>query len=133
MLKRCLLGIGVIATLLMAFDRDSGEWQHIAALLFMIANIAIASSFVFYDSLLPHIAAPDEMDRVSTAGYAMGYLGGGILLVINLLWILTPQPCSGLPSVDVGDQALVRQRRGLVAAVLDPVVPSRARAAARAL
>jgi UMF1 family MFS transporter len=66
-----------------------GEWQY-AALLFMIANIAIASSFVFYDSLLPHIAAPEEMDRVSTAGYAIGYLGGGILLVINLLWILNP-------------------------------------------
>ena len=47
----------------------------------MIANIAIASSFVFYDSLLPHIAAPDEIDRVSTAGYAVGYLGGGVLLV----------------------------------------------------
>ncbi|TMG78480.1 MAG: MFS transporter, partial [Betaproteobacteria bacterium] len=56
----------------------------------MIANIAIASSFVFYDSLLPHIAAPEEMDRVSTAGYAVGYLGGGVLLVINLLWILMP-------------------------------------------
>jgi UMF1 family MFS transporter len=67
-----------------------GEWEY-AAVLFMIANIAIASSFVFYDSLLPHIAAPEEMDRVSTAGYAIGYLGGGVLLVINLLWILMPQ------------------------------------------
>jgi UMF1 family MFS transporter len=82
------VGIGVIATMMMG-TIGTGEWQY-AALLFMIANIAIASSFVFYDSLLPHIAAPDEMDRVSTAGYAMGYLGGGILLVINLLWILKP-------------------------------------------
>jgi UMF1 family MFS transporter len=82
------VGIGVIATMMMG-TIGRGEWQY-AALLFMIANIAIASSFVFYDSLLPHIAAPDEMDRVSTAGYAMGYLGGGILLVINLLWILKP-------------------------------------------
>jgi UMF1 family MFS transporter len=50
---------------------------------FMIANIdrrASSSRFT-----LPHIAAPDEMDRVSTAGYAIGYLSGGILLVINLL------------------------------------------------
>jgi UMF1 family MFS transporter len=82
------VGIGVTTTMLMA-TIDMGEWQY-AALLFMIANIAIASSFVFYDSLLPHIAAPEEMDRVSTAGYAIGYLGGGILLVINLLWILNP-------------------------------------------
>ena len=82
------VGIGVTTTMLLA-TIDMGEWQY-AALLFMIANIAIASSFVFYDSLLPHIAAPEEMDRVSTAGYAIGYLGGGILLVINLLWILNP-------------------------------------------
>jgi MFS transporter, UMF1 family len=82
------VGVGVITTMMMG-TIGRGEWEY-AALLFMIANIAIASSFVFYDSLLPHIAAPDEMDRVSTAGYAVGYLGGGVLLVINLLWILMP-------------------------------------------
>jgi len=82
------VGIGVIATMMMG-TIGMGEWQY-AALLFMIANVAIACSFVFYDSLLPHIAAPDEMDRVSTAGYAIGYLGGGVLLVINLAWILSP-------------------------------------------
>src|SRR6185436_20025684 len=88
------VGIGVIATMMMV-TIGRGEWEYAAAL-FMIANIAIASSFVFYDSLLPHIAAPEEMDRVSTAGYAIGYLGGDILLVINLLWILMPQRF-GLP------------------------------------
>ena len=82
------MGIGVIATLMMA-TIDRGEWQY-AAGIFIVANIAIAASFVFYDSLLPHIAAPDEMDRVSTSGYAIGYLGGGIVLIINLLWILMP-------------------------------------------
>jgi UMF1 family MFS transporter len=56
---------------------------------------------VFYDSLLPHIAAPDELDRVSTAGYAIGYLGGGVLLVINLLWILTPATF-GIPDAVTG-------------------------------
>jgi UMF1 family MFS transporter len=45
---------------------------------------------VFYDSLLPHIARPDEIDRVSTAAYAIGFLGGGILLALNLAWILSP-------------------------------------------
>ena len=82
------VGIGVVTTMMLA-TIGRGEWEY-AALLFMIANIAIASSFVFYDSLLPHIAAPEEMDRVSTAGYAVGYFGGGVLLVINLLWILMP-------------------------------------------
>ena len=82
------MGIGVVATLAMA-TIDRGEWRY-AAIIFIVANIAIAASFVFYDSLLPHIAAPDEMDRVSTSGYAIGYLGGGIVLIINLLWILMP-------------------------------------------
>ena len=80
--------IGVIATLAMA-GIDRGEWQS-ALLIFMVANVAIAASFVFYDSLLPHIAAPDEIDRVSTGAYALGYLGGGIVLIVNLLWILMP-------------------------------------------
>jgi UMF1 family MFS transporter len=82
------VGIGVVATLLMA-GIDEGEWRY-AALLFIIANVAVAGSLTFYDSLLPHIASPDEIDRVSTAGYAMGYVGGGVLLLVNLAWILSP-------------------------------------------
>jgi UMF1 family MFS transporter len=68
---------------------DRGEWMY-AALLFMIANIGVGGSLVFYDSLLPHIAAPDELDRVSTAGFAIGFIGGGILLLVNLAWIIAP-------------------------------------------
>ena len=89
--KRLLAGfmiVGVIATALMALI-GRGDWA-IAAVLFVVANVAIASSFVFYDSLLPHIARPEELDRVSTAGYAIGYLGGGVLLLLNLAWILAP-------------------------------------------
>jgi len=86
--------IGVAATLLMA-TIGRGEWQYAAAI-FLVANVGIAASFVFYDSLLPHIAAPDEMDRVSTAAYAVGYFGGGVVLVLNLAWILSPATF-GLP------------------------------------
>src|SRR5438132_13536630 len=93
------IAIGVITTMMMA-TIGRGEWEY-AALLFMISNIAIASSFVFYDSLLPHIAAPEELDRVSTAGYAVGYLGGGVLLVINMLWNLMPARF-GLPHAVTG-------------------------------
>jgi len=82
------MAVGVVATLLMA-TIARGEWAYAAAV-FVIANIGIAASFVFYDSLLPHIATPDEMDRVSTAAYAIGYFGGGIVLVLNLAWILSP-------------------------------------------
>jgi UMF1 family MFS transporter len=82
------MSVGVVATLLMA-TISQGGWAF-AAMVFIIANIGIAASFVFYDSLLPHIAAPNEIDRVSTSAYAIGYLGGGVLLLMNLAWILSP-------------------------------------------
>jgi MFS transporter, UMF1 family len=97
MKKRLLavfLIVGVVATLLMG-TIESGGWRY-ALILFIVANIGVASTLVFYDSLLPHIAAPDELDRVSTAGFAIGFIGGGVLLVINLAWILRPD-LFGLP------------------------------------
>jgi MFS transporter, UMF1 family len=91
-LKKRMLGvflaIGVTATLLMG-TIGRGEWVY-ALVLFMVANIGVASTLVFYDSLLPHIAPPGDIDRVSTAGYAMGFIGGGVLLLLNLAWILSP-------------------------------------------
>ena len=83
------LGVGVIATTAMVFI-GPGDLTFASAT-FVVANIGVASSFVFYDSLLPHIARPDEMDRVSTAGYALGYVGGGLLLAANLAWIQKPE------------------------------------------
>ena len=80
------MGIGVAATAAM-FLVGRGDWR-LAEWLFIVANIGVSGSFVFYDSLLPHIASDREMDRVSSAGYALGYLGGGLLLVLNLLWIM---------------------------------------------
>jgi UMF1 family MFS transporter len=82
------VAIGVTATMLFA-TIGRGAWLY-AAVLFGIANIGVAASLVFYDSLLPHIAAEDEIDRVSTAGYAIGFIGGGLLLLLNLAWILSP-------------------------------------------
>lgn len=90
--KKKMLGgfmaLGILATSSLYFI-ERGDWLP-ALILFGLGNIGISGSFVFYDSLLPHIAAPREMDRVSTAGYALGYLGGGLLLAVNLAWILHP-------------------------------------------
>jgi UMF1 family MFS transporter len=58
---------------------------------FVLGNIGVSGSLVFYDSMLPSVATPEETDRVSSAGYALGYLGGGVLLVLNLAWVLQPQ------------------------------------------
>jgi len=70
--------LGIVATALMA-TIGRGDWLW-ALVLFGVANIAANGAFVFYDALLPHVAKPDEVDRVSTAGYALGYFGGGLLL-----------------------------------------------------
>lgn len=69
----------------------------LASSLFIVALIGGSGCLVFYESLLPHLASPQEMDRVSTAGYALGYLGGGLLAALNLLWIQRPA-WFGLPS-----------------------------------
>jgi MFS transporter, UMF1 family len=66
-----------------------GDW-FFAAICFGIGNVGFSASLTFYDSLLPHIAREEEIDRVSTGGFALGYLGGGLLLALNVAWILSP-------------------------------------------
>ena len=90
--KKLLLAfmlVGVASTAAMVFI-ERGDWM-LASMLFVIGNIGVSGTTVFYDSLLPHVARPEETDRVSSAGYALGYLGGGVLLLLNLAWILQPQ------------------------------------------
>ena len=82
------MGIGVASTLAM-YGITQGEWMF-ALVLFVIGNVGVAGSVVFYESLLPHLVSESELDRVSSAGYAIGYLGGGVLLAINLLMIQQP-------------------------------------------
>ncbi len=78
--------VGIAGTALLFFVR-SGDWW-LASLLFIIGSVGFSGSLVFYDSLLPHVAGPGEIDRVSARGYAMGYLGGGLLLAVNLGMIM---------------------------------------------
>jgi len=58
---------------------------------YVLASIGNAGANTFYDSLLPHVARPEDMDRVSARGYALGYLGGGLLLALNLVWYMKPE------------------------------------------
>ena len=80
--------MGILATGGMYFI-ERGDWR-LALILFLFANTGVTASIVFYESLLPHIARQDEVDRVSTAGYAMGYLGSSLLMVLNIAWIQKP-------------------------------------------
>ncbi len=74
--------IGAVMTILMFFVTDGLWW--LGGLLFILANLAFGASVVLYNSYLPDIASEDQRDRVSSYGWAMGYLGDGILLLLNL-------------------------------------------------
>ena len=91
-IKKRLLGLftalGCVAAGCLALV-NRGDW-FLAAVCFGIGNVGFTASLTFYDSLLPHIAREDEIDRISTGGFALGYLGGGSLLALNVAWILSP-------------------------------------------
>jgi UMF1 family MFS transporter len=78
-------GVGIIFTALLIFI-STGDWL-MASGLYILGRIGFAGANIFYDSLLPHVARPEDIDQVSTRGYAVGYLGGGLLLAINLIMI----------------------------------------------
>lgn len=82
------LGVGVLSTAALA-TVGRGDWPW-ALVLFGLGNVGVTGSIVFYDALLRHIARDDELDAVSTAGYALGYLGGGVLLALQLVCVLRP-------------------------------------------
>ena len=67
-----------------------GQWQ-LAALLYMVGSIGFAGGNVFYDSLLPSVSEKKKVDFVSSLGYSLGYIGGGILFLVNVLMYQYPQ------------------------------------------
>ncbi len=74
--------IGALTTMAMFFVQGSFWW--LGAALFIVANLSFGAAMVFYNAYLPDIASEEERDRVSSFGWAMGYLGGGVLLALNL-------------------------------------------------
>jgi len=82
------LGVGAALTAALYFVRE-GQWL-LALVVYGLANVAVTSTLAFYNALLPGIATADEVDRVSTAGFALGYLGGGVLFALNGWMIGSP-------------------------------------------
>ena len=79
---------GAIFTVLGFFGSYTGEpWAWMIAC-YGIANVGFAGGIVFYNSLLPQLGAAEDLDRISSRGYAYGYVGGGLLLAVHLAAIL---------------------------------------------
>lgn len=85
-MMRLFATIGAVATILMFFVTGNLWW--LGGVLYIIANLAFGAAIVFYNAYLPDIASEEERDRVSSYGWAMGYLGGGILLALNLAFFI---------------------------------------------
>ena len=82
------------------FFAGPGRWQ-VAMAFFVPANIGFAGSLVFYNAFLPQVAAPQRRDWVSGLGFAAGYVGGGLLLAVNLAMIQKHQ-WFGIPTTGLG-------------------------------
>lgn len=86
--------LGVISTTAL-FLVGQGDWA-LGSFLFIAGNVGASASIVFYNSLLPHVARPDEVNRLSTSGFALGYVSGGLLLALNFL-MLQKHEAFGIP------------------------------------
>jgi UMF1 family MFS transporter len=75
--------IGALATVAMVFLDGQRYWVGVVAL--VVANLAFGSSVVVYNSFLPQLARPDDRDKVSSIGWGIGYIGGGLLLLLNFI------------------------------------------------
>jgi UMF1 family MFS transporter len=78
-------GIGIVSTALLVLV-STGDWV-LASILGVLGRIGFNGANTFYDALLPHVAREEDRDSVSARGYAMGYLGGGLLLAINIVML----------------------------------------------
>jgi UMF1 family MFS transporter len=81
--------IGIVTTAAMHYVAR-GEYMT-AATLYVISTLTYNSSLLFYDSLIVEVASEDRFDRISALGYALGYLGGGLLFAVLVVMVLMPQ------------------------------------------
>ena len=78
----------ILVTGLLYYVHEGNTWS--GALLFMLANVGFACGNVFYNAFLPEISTPETIGRISGLGWALGYIGGGTLLAINLIMLKYP-------------------------------------------
>ncbi|MGH8161732.1 MAG: MFS transporter, partial [Gammaproteobacteria bacterium] len=82
------LVLGVASSALLALPGQGGLFW--ALVLFGTGSLGYIGGNVFYDALLPHVAGRAQLDRASALGYAVGYLGGGLLFLVNVLMVENP-------------------------------------------
>lgn len=91
-------GLGILCTAALFFVMGP-EQLTLSIILYILGAIGFAGSLIFYDSLLPHVAKPEDIDKVSSRGYALGYIGGGLLLLINIVMIFFgPKLLTSMPN-----------------------------------
>ncbi len=97
-LRKRMLALFAYLGVLMTACRSligKGQWQW-AIFIYVMGTVGFSGANVFYDSLLPLVAHEGTMDYISSLGYSMGYLGGGILFLFNVIMTLAPEKF-GLP------------------------------------
>ena len=90
--KKFLLLFAYLGVLMTAglFLVQKGQWG-LAIFIYVMGIIGFSGANVFYDAILPSITGEDKIDYVSGLGFSMGYLGGGLLFLVNVLMTLMPQ------------------------------------------
>ncbi|MGC9311597.1 MAG: MFS transporter, partial [Sediminispirochaetaceae bacterium] len=81
--------LGIIMTGALWFVR-MGYWQ-LAVVFYITATVGFSGANIFYDSLLPGVASEKKVDFVSSLGFSLGYIGGGLLFLINVVMFLKPE------------------------------------------
>lgn len=99
--KRLLIFFAYLGAILTAslWFVQMGNWQ-LAVVFYLVGNIGFSGANSFYDALLPFVASEKKVDFVSSLGYSLGYIGGGLLFLVNVLMFLSPH------SFGIADEAM---------------------------
>ncbi len=122
--------LGSLATMGLYFLE--GTAYLLGGTLFLVANLAFGASVVLYNAYLPELASPDERDGVSSTGWALGYVGGGLLLAVNVV-LFSRASTFGLSTADAVRISLASAGAWWALFTLVPATTLRVRAPARAL